>query len=82
MNISINFSGSQRQTVKTDRILVPISDKVRVVADLFNYIKDVYPELALNKEAVLVTVNSSVSSLDYRLNPDDEVAFMPHIGGG
>jgi molybdopterin converting factor small subunit len=62
--------------------MVPISDKVRVVADLFNYIKEAYPELALNKEAVLVTVNSNISSLDYRLNANDEVAFMPHIGGG
>ena len=82
MNISINFLGSQRETVKTDRILVPISDKISVVADLFNYIRDTYPELALNKEAVLVTVNSSVSSFEYRLNADDEVAFLPHIGGG
>lgn len=82
MNISVNFFGSQREMVKTDRIVVPLSEKMRVVADLFNYIRDVYPELLLNKDSVLVTVNSNVCSLDYRLNADDEVAFMPHIGGG
>lgn len=82
MNISVNFFGAQREAVKTDRILVPISDRVSVVADLFNYIKEIYPDLVLNKEAVLVTVNSNVSSLDYRLKANDDVAFMPHIGGG
>ena len=82
MNISVSFFGSQRETVKSDRILVPLSNKMRVVADLFNYIKDSYPELNLSKDSVLVTVNSNASSLDYRLNEDDEVAFMPHIGGG
>ena len=82
MNVSVNFFGLQRTWAQTDRIQVPLSSKIRVVADLFRYLKRRYPELLLRKDMVYVTVNNNISSLDERLQADDEVSFIPHIGGG
>ncbi|MDB9822162.1 MoaD/ThiS family protein [Deltaproteobacteria bacterium] len=82
MVISVSFFGLQRKLVQTDRVQVLLSSKIRVVDDLFHYIKKRYPALSLSKESVLVTVNNYASSLDHELRPDDEVSFMPHIGGG
>ncbi|MFC1533928.1 MoaD/ThiS family protein [Thermodesulfobacteriota bacterium] len=82
MIVSVSLFGLQRTLAKTDRIQVPLSDKLRIVADLFGYIKERHPELSLSKEMVLVTVNNHTSSLDQRLCPNDDVSFIPHIGGG
>jgi len=81
MIISVSFFGMQRQLTQTDRVQVPFLNKMRV-ADVFRHIKENYPELPLHKELVLATVNENVSSLEQRLQPDDEVSFIPHIGGG
>ena len=82
MNISVSFFGVQRDMIKTNQVQIPLSERIRVVEDLFKYIKEEYPELPLSKESVLVTVNDHVSPLDRELKSDDEVFFMPHIGGG
>ncbi|MBW2610559.1 MAG: MoaD/ThiS family protein [Deltaproteobacteria bacterium] len=81
MIVSVCFLGMQRQLTQTDQIQVPFLKKMRV-ADIFNHIKENYPELSLHEEMVLATVNKNVSSLEQRLQPDDEVSFIPHIGGG
>ena len=67
---------------KTDQIKIPLSNRIRVVADLFGYINDKYPELSLSEETMLVTVNDHVLPLDHELKKNDKVSFMPHIGGG
>ena len=82
MNVSISFFGLQRKLAETDRIQVPLSDKIRRVADLFRYIDENYPKLLLGKEMVLVTVNDNISSMDQKLKDKDEVSFIPPIGGG
>jgi molybdopterin converting factor small subunit len=82
MIISVSFLGPQRTLAQTDRINVPLSSRMRVVADLFNYVRDRYPDLSLSKGEVLVTVNNQASSLDHKLQANDEISFMPHIGGG
>lgn len=82
MFVSISLIGLQRRLIEADKIRIPISDKIQVVSDLFNYMSERYPELSLRKEHVLVTVNNIESPLDYRLRENDEVSFMPHIGGG
>jgi len=81
MIVSVSFLGMQRQLTHTDRIQVPFLKKMRV-GDVFSYLNENYPELSLHKELVLATVNENVSSLEQRLQPDDEVSFIPHIGGG
>jgi len=82
MVIYVKFFSSQRKLVKTDRIKVPLSDSIRVVDDLFLYIRERYPALSLSRESMLVTVNNHVSSPDYELKANDEVSFMPYLGGG
>ncbi|MBW1912000.1 MAG: MoaD/ThiS family protein [Deltaproteobacteria bacterium] len=82
MVVSVSFSGLQREQAQTDRIKVPLSDNVQRVDDLFGYIKENYPELSINRGMVLVTVNNHISSPEQGLQADDEVSFIPHIGGG
>ena len=82
MVIYVSFFGLQRKLAQTDCVNVPLSSEIRVVEDLFHYIEVRYPALSLNKKSVLVMVNNNASSLDRELCPNDEVSFMPPIGGG
>jgi len=82
MIVSVSFFGLQRKLAQTDQIQVSLSSKIQRVADLFSYIREKYPELSLSEEVVLVVVNDHASSLDRRLRANDEVSFLPHIGGG
>lgn len=81
MVISVNFSGLQRKLTRKDQIQIPLSKETRV-SDLLGYIRANYPELSLNEEALMITVNNQVSKLDRILEPDDKISFIPHIGGG
>jgi molybdopterin converting factor small subunit len=82
MFVSINFLGLQRRLINSSKIKVKISEQVQHISDLFRYLNDRYPELSLSMGSVMVTVNNVESSFDYKLKEDDEIFFMPHIGGG
>jgi len=82
MVVSVSFFGIQREQAQTDRIKVPLSDNMQRVDDLFGYIRKNCPELSINRGTVLVTINNHISSLEQDLQADDEVSFIPHIGGG
>ncbi len=79
--ISIKFFGTQRVLTKTDGIDMPITDTARVI-DALEYVKSRYPELPLDQETALVTVNQEQASLDTVLKPNDTVSFLPFISGG
>ena len=79
--ISIKFFGMQRAVTKTDSIDMPITEKARV-ADALEYVRHRYPELPLDQETVLITINQEQASLDTLLKPNDIVSFLPSIGGG
>jgi molybdopterin converting factor small subunit len=79
--ISIKFFGTQRAVTKTDSIDMPIAEKARVT-DALEYVRQRYPELPLDQETVLITVNQEQASLDTMLKPNDIVSFLPSIGGG
>ena len=79
--ISIKFFGMQRAVTKTDSIDMPITEKARV-ADALEYVRHRYPELPLDQETVLITVNQEQASPDTMLKPNDTVSFLPSIGGG
>ncbi len=81
MIVSVNFYGFQRQMARAEQIKVPLSKKTRV-NDVVRYIKARYPELALSEDAVTVTVNNHVSTMDQILKANDKISFIPHIGGG
>jgi len=79
--ISIKFFGMQHAVTKTDSIDMPITEKARV-ADAIEYVRHRYPELPLDQETVLITVNQEQASPDTMLKPNDTVSFLPSIGGG
>jgi molybdopterin converting factor small subunit len=81
MRISIHFFGTQRALTKTDGIFMSITETARVT-DALEYVRSRYPELPLDQETVLITVNHEQASLDTLLKPNDTVSFLPSIGGG
>ena len=81
MVISINFLGNQRTVTRTDKLEMPWEDRTRV-ADVFDYVKDRYPERPIQEKGVLVVVNQKVATLEKALQANDRVSFLPHIGGG
>ena len=81
MEVSVNFYGLHRRMTSVDELQISLL-KGRRVADVFNYIKEYYPDLPLDEEAILITVNNKVSSLNQTLKNYDQISFIPHVGGG
>ena len=82
MFVSISFLGLHRRLINSTNLKVKISEQIQHISDLFRYLNDRYPELSLNRNSVMVTVNNVESSFEYKLKENDEVLFIPHIGGG
>jgi len=76
MVISIDFCGPQRVVTRTESINMPISERTRVT-DAFEYVRHHYPDLPLDEEMVLVTVNQKTASRDRVLRANDSVSFIP-----
>jgi molybdopterin converting factor small subunit len=81
MVVSVQFYGTQRALTKTNGIKIPLTENGKV-RDVFGYLMDYYPNLPLTEEGVLVTVNNKASNMNQVLNPDDNIIFLPHVGGG
>ncbi len=60
---------------------MPLTEKGRV-RDVYVYLMDCYPDLPLNEEDILVTVNNKATNMSHILNPNDNITFLPHVGGG
>lgn len=81
MVVSISFSGLQRKVTSRDQIQVTISKKTRVTK-LLSYVQECYPEIPIDKDAILVVINNELSNLEQLLEENDQICFVPHIGGG
>ena len=81
MVVSIEFLGVQRIVTKTNGMGMPITEKTRV-KDALEYVKHQFPDLNLDIETTLVTVNHNKASLDRILRANDVVSFLPFISGG
>ena len=81
MVVSISFNGLQRKVTSTDKIQVAVSEKTRVT-DVLRYVQDCYPDIPINKDAILVMINNEISNLEQFLKENDQICFIPHIGGG
>jgi molybdopterin converting factor small subunit len=81
MTVSVNFYGLQRKLTCSEEMKIPLNKKTRV-GDVLHHVKECYPDLPLSEDVVLVTVNNQVTSLDQILKTDDQISFIPHIGGG
>jgi molybdopterin converting factor small subunit len=81
MYVSVTFLGLQRAQAKTDQIQIALSTETRV-ADLLYYIKECYPNLPFPDDDILVAVNNKLSSMERVLKNNDNVTFLPFLGGG
>jgi len=81
MIVSIEFLGMQHVVTKIHSIDIPITEKTRV-NDALEYIRQQYPELYLDEEMIIITVNQEIASPDRILKSNDKVLFLPLIGGG
>lgn len=81
MVVFVQFHGIQRVFTRISQMEIPLKGKGSV-GDVIAYLRSCFPGLSLDEEEVLVTVNNQKASLNQVLDPYDNVAFLPHIGGG
>jgi molybdopterin converting factor small subunit len=81
MNISVYFYGVQRKMLRQDRVRITL-DEEACVSDLLQNIRNTYPGLNLNENAIMITVNDRISELNQKITRDDSISIIPHMGGG
>ncbi len=81
MIVSVQFFGTQRALTKARELQVTVPEKGSV-RDVYVYLMDHYPDLPLKEEDMLVTVNNKASNMSHILNPNDNITFLPPVGGG
>jgi molybdopterin converting factor small subunit len=73
--------GLQRKLARTNQIQIPLFEKARVI-DVLTHIKKSYPELPFPEETLLVVVNHKLATMEKILKHNDNVIFLPFLGGG
>ena len=81
MTVTIEFMGMQRVRTGRDSIQMALNGRT-TARQALDYLKTTYPELILNEDTILVTVNHAVVPLDRVLESGDRLCFVPPIGGG
>ncbi len=81
MFVSVKFFGAQQKLTSAQLLEVPVSEG-ECVRDIYDNIRDRYPNLPLNKKDIAISVNNKIADMNQVLNADDKVSFLPHIGGG
>ena len=81
MVVSVHFLGHHRKLARAEKITIPLSEETRV-RELLGHLNYQYPELSLNNDDFIVSVNDRLSGPDQILKADDIIAILPHIGGG
>ncbi len=81
MVVSIEFLGMQRVATRIRGIDMPITEKT-MVNDALEYVRHQYPALHLDEGMLLITVNQEIASLNRILRANDNISFLPYIGGG
>jgi hypothetical protein len=81
MTVSIELMGLHRDIAKIEKIIMPITGKTPL-RNALAYIRQLYPQLVLEENMVLITVNHEAAFLARLLVSNDSVCILPHIGGG
>jgi len=81
MAVSIEFFGLHRDIAKISKITMPITENT-LLRHAIDHVKKLYPEMILDENMVLLTVNQELASPDRLLVSNDTVCILPHIGGG
>jgi molybdopterin converting factor small subunit len=81
MVVSIELFGIHRDVAKIEKVIMPITEKTPL-RNALAYIRKMYPDMVLDENMILMTVNHETASLDRLLVSNDTVCILPHIGGG
>lgn len=81
MKVSVQFHGVHRAITRVNEIRFALASNARV-SDLLKHIQCTYPDLELNQGDIMVSINNKVSSVNHPLSSEDEISFLPHVGGG
>ena len=81
MVVTIELFGTHRIKAETEVLTMTI-DSESVVADALDFVKSKHPDLHIDKESMLITVNRTVVPLNKHLKENDVIRFLPPIGGG
>jgi molybdopterin converting factor small subunit len=81
MVVSIELLGLHRDIAKMEKVIMPITEKTPL-RNALEYIRKLYPDIVLDENMILMTVNQELASLDRLLVSNDTVCILPHIGGG
>mgnify|MGYP003627145134 CR=1 FL=1 len=81
--ITVHFFARLREELGVAQISFPISGAL-IVSDLIGQIVAAHTDwqAALNDPDVLIAVNQTMVGHDHRIQPGDEVAFLPPVTGG
>jgi molybdopterin converting factor small subunit len=81
MVISIELLGLHRDIAKIEKVIMPITEKTPL-RNALEFLRKLYPDMVLDENMILMTVNHELASLDRLLVSNDTVCILPHIGGG
>ena len=81
MVISIEFIGAQRVIARKDKISMPITENTKA-GNALDFVKSNYPELSLQEDLIIITINHEAAPPDRLLKANDTLCFIPCIGGG
>ena len=60
---------------------MPIAENT-TVKDALEFVQRLYPDLHLDEDTNLITVNQNKASIDRVLMANDTISFLPFISGG
>jgi molybdopterin converting factor subunit 1 len=81
MKIKIKFFSMHREIVGANEIEIDIISGTDLKG-LLDLVIEKYPDLAKIRDTTLVSLNHNYAPDDYKLQPGDEVAIFPPVGGG
>ena len=81
MVVTVEFIGAQRAVTKTSKTSLTVGENT-TAGEVMKQVLSRYPDLPLEKDALLITVNHTPARPEVRIKDRDVVCLIPHIGGG
>jgi len=79
--VQVKFLGIQRLATEKDSVTIELFGIMRV-GDVLELVKSRYPELDLDEDSVVTTVNQEKAYPERLLRAGDIISFLPFISGG
>jgi MoaD family protein len=81
MKIIVKFFAMHREIVGANEIEIDVK-KGTDLNGLLDLVIATYPDLAKIRNTTLLSLNHNYAPDDYKLQPGDQVAMFPPVGGG